>query len=150
MRRLLYSSVIVVTLLLGVVITVQLYDHVQINKIMKQKDMSLVSYDYAKSLATDTLQLLTIDNQNDYDVARAKYRKFLSDELWDSYFSTEKYTGEDKNFTIKRTGIVGSLEEDGTYVFKINFTITTDKQEKQSAILVYIKNNIVYKTQSLG
>lgn len=150
MKQAISISVIVLTLLLGVFTTVQIYDSVQVNKIISQKDTSLVAYDYAKTLSEDALKLLTINNQADYTSARNKYKKILSDEMWHDYFSSEEYQGGDKNLSIKRTGIVGSLEGGNHFVFKLSFTLTSGSQEKNSAILVYVKNNIIYKTQSLG
>jgi hypothetical protein len=74
----------------------------------------------------------------------------LSKDLYGEYFSTEKYEGGEKTFYVTEQEIVGEIISDDTFVYKMHLSLVEEYGETPVVLLVYVKNNIIYRIQSMG
>jgi hypothetical protein len=140
----LFLAIVVVYLLMN------LNNSVKLKEIESKRDVRLQSYDYAKGISLGVLDLLRMDTQAEYTTSKEQFRKTMSRTLWDEYFSSDKYVGSKKNFTIALNGSSGEILSDKEFLFKLEFTLSGGGNGRPSVLLVRVKDNIIQSVQSLG
>jgi hypothetical protein len=150
LRRLGLISLGLLVLVVIIYSLVGLNNTAHLNKLTAMEDTRLATYDYAKELARKSLDLVSMDNQSKYTILREQFRKTMTKTIWDGYFTSEKYGGANKNFTIEVQDFVGEIVKDGDFVFKIDFKLVGEGTNKSARFFVYIKDNMIYKIESLG
>jgi hypothetical protein len=126
-----------------------LYNKEKLKDINRQKDLRLANFDYAQILATDTLDILRIDNNSSYVTSREHFRKNMSEPLWDEYFSSSVYSGTKKNFSLRLKNISGEITKSNSFLFKLEVSLTEKGIVRDAIILVSVRDNIVYKIENL-
>lgn len=150
LKRLALVSGVLLLVFAFIFFVIDLYDKTQVEKINNGLDTRLANFDYAKSIALDSINILTIKNQEEYDSAKQRYKKIMTEDLWNEYFPSNKYEGGEKNLTIRVKNISGEIINDDHFIFNIEAILTNDGVENSVRFLVYVKNGLVYKIQSLG
>jgi hypothetical protein len=148
-RLVLISGILVVSLSL-LIFLINTYDSKKKAEIMHGMDTRLSSFDIAKSTAEQVQDLISIRNQEDYDTQRQKFSKMMSQSLFADYFPTVKYKGGDKSFSITHAVVTGDIVSDTHFTFKVELVLRDKGVDIPVTLLVFIKDNIMYKIQSLG
>lgn len=144
------SLVSVFVLIAFVVISANLYDSQKRDSILSQSDTRLLKYDLAKEVARDVADLISIRSEQDYVTQRQKLSKNMTQALVDEYFPTVKYEGGKKTFTLTEKSITGEIVAPTEFVFKLELILTDGDINTPVTFLVYIKDNIITRIQSLG
>lgn len=150
LKRLGIISLIVLLVVAAVVFLVDINKRVEMKRIMDQRDTRLDAYDYAKTLAAGVPEIITVNSQSSYNYLRDKYRKIMIEELWDEYFSYEEYLGGEKPFNITTRSVTGEILDDGGYIFKLDLEVRIGEVTSSRVLLVTVRNDRVYKIESLG
>lgn len=117
---------------------------------MSGLDTRLSAFDLAKSTTLKVQDLISIRTQEDYDAQRQVFKKILSDAMFNDYFPTAKYKGGNKTFSITSATATGEIRGATDFVFKLEMQLSDKGNKIPVTMLVFIKDNIVYKIQSLG
>lgn len=132
------------------VLVIHLYDTNKKEEITNTKDTRLDSYDSARTLSRDVKTLISIRNNSEYSTAKAEFKKTMSEDLWDEYFPTKKYEGGKKYFTLKENSVTGEILGKSNFVFKLDLTMVEGDYKTPLVLLVYIRDDMIYKIESLG
>lgn len=95
----------------------------QVDKLNSLRDTRLSDFDRAQSIAVESLGLLTIGDQKTYISSRDRFRKILSEEIWDDYFSNEGFVGSKKEIQIHIYSVSGEFLGGSNFIFKLEYTV---------------------------
>lgn len=149
LKRWVWISLISILLILATVIFIAGYNKQQTNQFIAQQDTSLVQYDYAKDLATQSLSVISVGTQADYNILRDKFKPLWSQDLWDEYFNTVNYQGGNKNFTLTVQSTEGEEIADNKYLFKIEAVMHAGVVDTPVVMLYTIDHGILVNIESL-
>lgn len=150
LKRIMLISSIVITLIVVISLLGGAYDSNKKEEIFSKENTDLLPYLNAKNTASSVKELISIRSNKGYIESKDKFRKILSTELYNEYFSTEKYQGGEKTFSLVEEEMVGGILSNESYVFKIDLVLVEEYGETPVTLLVYVKNNIIIKIKSLG
>lgn len=129
---------------------VNLYVTNEKDKIYGSLDTRLDSYNYAETIARSMKDLTAIKSKDKYSELRSTLKKNMTDDLWNEYFPTEKFTGTKIPYNVVEESIKGYEVEKDEYIFKLELSLQDDEYSVPLTWFVYMKNGIVYKIESLG
>lgn len=119
-------------------------------RILATKDTRLSAYDFAKSKSNQAVKVLSIKNDSEYQELRTKMERIMTKDLQSEYFPSKVYKGGKKDYYVVKDSVKGEIVDADSYVFKYELKLVKKDQKVPLTILIYVKNNLVYKIQSLG
>lgn len=118
-------------------------------QILAQRNTELDGYDFAKSLALDSLGALTAKTETEYKQVGEKVKDYWDSSTWEEYFGTVSFGGgaRDQSFVQQDLGV--EIVAPDSYLVKITGVLTTAQNSFPVCMLYTVKNSRVVSVESL-